>query len=158
MEKYSGWAIVTNVILWGGLILSLIFTVMAVLMPIIYKLGFLYVGDIMNNFLGNFCHQMPSRSFMLLGYPVGLCIRCFAIYAGFSFSSVYLIWRGRNNIPHPLLSIVLITLMFIEVATRQYTGFVNGFNTSRLITGLLFGTGCSAFLLNFRSTNYKLIT
>jgi len=29
------------------------------------------------------CHQNPSRSFFLFGYPLGVCARCFGIYFGF---------------------------------------------------------------------------
>jgi len=30
------------------------------------------------------CHQMPERSFWLVGHPLGVCARCFGIYAGFA--------------------------------------------------------------------------
>ena len=144
-----------NVIFISGLAVSLIFISTALLMPILYKLGFLYAGDIMNDFLGRSCHQIPSRSFMLFGYPVGLCIRCFAIYSGFSFCSIYLLWKGKNNIPNPLIGIALIAFMFIDLVIRQITGFFNGANTLRLITGISFGVGSSVLIINLRSGNYK---
>ena len=29
------------------------------------------------------CHQIPSRSFHILGFPLAVCARCFGIYFGF---------------------------------------------------------------------------
>ena len=35
-------------------------------------------------FFGAVCHQMPERSFHLLGHPLGVCARCAGLYAGFA--------------------------------------------------------------------------
>jgi uncharacterized membrane protein len=35
-------------------------------------------------FFGAVCHQMPERSFYLLGYPLAVCARCAGLYAGFA--------------------------------------------------------------------------
>lgn len=39
-------------------------------------------------FFSKVCHQRPDRSFILLGAPVAVCVRCVGIYAGAAFGSL----------------------------------------------------------------------
>ena len=44
------------------------------------------------------CHQIPSRSFFLFGYPLAVCGRCLGIYFGFLGGTVlYPFPRGFSN-------------------------------------------------------------
>lgn len=146
--------LLVNIVLVYGLAVSLTLAPAALLMPILYGLGFFYSGDIINSFLGGFCHQRPSRSFMLFGYPFGLCIRCFAIYSSFSSFSAYFLSKGKSNIPAPLIGMAAAAWMPAELTVRYFTG-LDGDNALRLVTGALFGIGSAVLIMNLRKDNPK---
>ncbi len=39
-------------------------------------------------FFSPICHQIPSRSFQILGYPIAVCARCSGIYIGFLLGTI----------------------------------------------------------------------
>lgn len=41
----------------------------------------------------NVCHQIPSRSFQIFGYPLAVCSRCLGIYSGFLLGTIIYPWR-----------------------------------------------------------------
>lgn len=41
------------------------------------------VGGALYAFYHPICHQIPERSFFVAGHPLGVCVRCSSIYAGF---------------------------------------------------------------------------
>ncbi|HEX9934586.1 MAG TPA: DUF2085 domain-containing protein, partial [bacterium] len=39
-------------------------------------------------FFGPVCHQIPERSFKILGYPLAVCARCTGVYVGFLLGAI----------------------------------------------------------------------
>ncbi len=88
------------------------------------------------------CHQIPSRSFHLLGHQLAVCHRCTGIYVGFWLGLVLLpSWRwlsGRLQ-EHPRLLILFALPMAVNVLLentpwgRFGTGLVAGFPFSLFV-------------------------
>jgi uncharacterized membrane protein len=101
------------------------------------------------SFFSYICHQIPDRSLHLLGHQLGVCSRCFGVYAGlFIGIAVYPLWRSVENInPLPrkwlLLSIVP---MGIDWSLTIFDIWENN-HASRFITGLILGAACSIYIL-----------
>jgi uncharacterized membrane protein len=95
-----------------------------------------YLYSALFEFLGMFCHQMPERSWILLGVQTPLCIRCSAILLGALVAAAYIFLR------HPMPSLRLSTLLafplLLDVAT-QLAGLHDGNNSLRFATGFSFG-------------------
>ncbi len=95
------------------------------------------------------CHQIPSRCFWIWDSNVGLCSRCFCLFASTSlvlppfiflnkkFKKQYMLWPGA------ILILPILTDGTISILTRHMSN-----NTTRSITGALCGVGfCLIFLV-----------
>src|SRR5687768_10010069 len=50
-------------------------------------------------FFSYICHQIPDRSFYLLGEQFGVCSRCLGVYVGILVGVlVYPLWRGVDSV------------------------------------------------------------
>jgi uncharacterized membrane protein len=122
---------------------SLLFGCLAaisILAPIFEEYGFYSISNQFYNILSNICHQYPSRSLWFLNRPMGLCSRCFAIYASFSISLIFL------PKPEKKRSIGLACLLFLPLISDgllQYYGIRESTNLVRAISGILFGVAAS---------------
>ncbi len=131
---------------------SLLFGCLAaisILAPIFEEYGFYSISNQFYGILSNICHQYPTRSLWIMKRPMGLCSRCFAIYASFSMSLIF--------IPKPKekWSIGLVCLLFLPLISDgllQYYSISESFNLIRLITGTLFGIGASIVYAYFALT------
>jgi uncharacterized membrane protein len=85
------------------------------------------------------CHQDPSRSFMLEGSPVAVCVRCLGIYWGAALAGV--IRPGRI----PLLLWIAMLLNGVDVGTGMLHWHGN-LPLVRFLLGLLLGMGAGAVL------------
>jgi uncharacterized membrane protein len=85
------------------------------------------------------CHQDPSRSFMLEGSPVAVCVRCLGIYWGAALAGV--IRPGRV----PLLLWIAMLLNGVDVGTGMLHWHGN-LPLVRFLLGLLLGMGAGAML------------
>jgi len=52
--------------------------------PLLAAGGYVFSARAAYAFFGAVCHQMPERSFHLLGHPLAACARCAGLYAGFA--------------------------------------------------------------------------
>jgi len=84
------------------------------------------------------CHQMFDRSFLIEGYTLAVCVRCFGFYlAGFLVASNYLVkkkinmWRMSGYILYVLPALLDFLLEKINIYTNIFE--------FRLITGFLLG-------------------
>lgn len=131
--------------LWGPILLvPTALSLMAIAVPFALAAGWFWTGDFLNGFLRQFCHQMPSRSLWMWGYPFGLCIRSLAIYTAF----VVIGWKipfGRFRGVGIPIATALVLPMLADVALQVMDVWA-GANWVRGLTGMLFGVG-SAFLL-----------
>ncbi len=95
------------------------------------------------------CHQIPERSFHLLGFPLAVCSRCTGIYVGFVIG-LALYPFGRNlsdqTTPSRIWLVIGALPMLIDVGGDFVGMFANTF-FSRTATGLLVGVVAAFFLL-----------
>ncbi len=85
------------------------------------------------------CHQDPSRSFMLEGSPVAVCVRCLGIYWGAAVAGVLCLGKAPR-----LLGLALV-LNLLDVGTGMLHWHGN-LPLIRFLLGLLLGMGAGAVL------------
>jgi uncharacterized membrane protein len=95
------------------------------------------------------CHQIPSRSFYLWGFPLAVCGRCTGIYAGFLAGALALPFvRGLGNTELPRVwSLALATGPMAIDALGNFLGFWATGNPLRFSTGFLWGLILPFYLL-----------
>lgn len=92
------------------------------------------------------CHQMPSRSYFLLGHQMAYCQRNTAIYGAVALASIT--WARFR----PRVSWWLFALLCLPMAVDGFTQLAAMRESTwelRTITGLLFGLGCVWFAYPF---------
>lgn len=117
--------------------------------PLLYAAGLGSAGSSIFGFFGNICHQIPDRSFHWLGHQLGVCSRCFGVYAGlFAAVVIYPLWRSVENIePLPRIWLLLsVVPMAIDWALTVFGIWENTFFT-RTLTGLILGFACGVYIL-----------
>jgi uncharacterized membrane protein len=88
------------------------------------------------------CHQIPSRSFHLFGFPLAVCARCLGIYAGFLGGLVlYPFQRGFSlvRLPKPAFFWFVSAPIVIDAVANRL-GFWTGSNFLRFATGFIWGS------------------
>ncbi len=100
-------------------------------------------------FFHGICHQIPDRSFVLLGWPVAVCVRCSAIYYGFLAGTIlYPCLRSVDRPGQPpriLLILAAIPLCVDGLSLGFLVYEVN--NVTRAATGGLFGLVVPFFVI-----------
>lgn len=89
------------------------------------------------------CHQIPTRSFYLWGYPLAVCARCSGIYSGMLLGLVvYPVVRAlaRVDLPPRRYLIAALVPMGIDF-------LLDNNHLSRFITGAVAGAGLAFYLL-----------
>jgi len=102
------------------------------------------------------CHQMPSRSYFLLGYQMAYCERDTAIYATMALSG--LLWaRFHRRLPRLHWSIfpLLVLPMAVDGFTQLF-GLRESTWELRTLTGALFGLDCVWFGFPLLEVSIKL--
>ena len=122
---------------------SLLFAYLAIislLAPILEEYYFYSLSNYFYNVLSSICHQYPTRSLWIMNRPMGLCSRCFAIYASFSISLIFLpLLKNKKHI-------VLLCFLFLPLildGLLQYYNIRESNNFNRLLSGALFGIASS---------------
>jgi len=95
------------------------------------------------------CHQIPSRSFHLWGFPLAVCGRCTGIYAGFLAGLLALPFirgLGRTDLPR-VWSFALATGPMVVDAFGNFFGLWSTCNALRFATGFIWGTILPFYLL-----------
>jgi uncharacterized membrane protein len=130
-------------LLFGGL------AIISILAPIFEECGFYSISNPFYNILSNICHQYPTRSLWVMNRPMGLCSRCFALYASFSLSLIF-IPKPREKRSIGLAC--LFSLPLISDGLLQYYGIRESANLARVASGTLFGVGASIVYACFALT------
>lgn len=88
------------------------------------------------------CHQLPSRSFFLWGFPMAVCARCLGIYAGFSAGVLFFPFRRGFSAPRlpPLKIFALVSLPILLDTAGNFLKLWNTGSLLRFLTGFLWGT------------------
>ena len=95
------------------------------------------------------CHQIPSRSFYLWGFPLAVCGRCTGIYAGFLAGVLALPFirgLGQTSLPR-VWSFALATAPMAVDALGNFFGLWSTGNLLRFTTGFLWGVILPFYLL-----------
>jgi len=98
-----------------------------------------FAALLIRNFFSRLCHQDPSRSFVVDGSTVAVCVRCLGIYWGAAVGMVVRLRMARR------LLAVAVVLNLVDVATgaMHWHGNVPVF---RFVLGLMLGVGLGAVL------------
>src|ERR1700722_17608147 len=71
-----------------------------------------FAALLIRNFFSRLCHQDPSRSFVVDGAAVAVCVRCLGIYWGVAVGALVRLRMGRR-----LLAVALV-LNVVDVVTE----------------------------------------
>jgi uncharacterized membrane protein len=94
---------------------------------------------LIRNFFSRLCHQDPSRSFVVGGAPVAVCVRCLGIYWGVAVGMVVRLKRARWL----LTAAVVLNLVDVLTGAMHWHGNLPVF---RFFLGLILGAGVGAVL------------
>jgi uncharacterized membrane protein len=101
------------------------------------------VALLIRNFFSRLCHQDPTRSFMVEGSPVAVCVRCLGIYCGAALATLL----GMEIAEARRLLAIALLLNLLDVATALLPWHGN-LPLPRFFLGLLLGFGAGAVLLS----------
>jgi uncharacterized membrane protein len=96
---------------------------------------------LIRNFFSGLCHQDPSRSFVLDGSPVAVCVRCLGIYWGVAVGMMLRMKRARG-----LLAVAML-LNVLDVASSGLHLHGN-LPLTRFLLGMMLGVGVGALLFS----------
>jgi uncharacterized membrane protein len=96
---------------------------------------------LIRSFFSRLCHQDPSRSFVLEGSPVAVCVRCLGIYWGAALAGVMRLGKGTR-----LLGLAML-LNGLDVGTGMLHWHGN-LPLIRFLLGLMVGMGAGAVLFS----------
>jgi uncharacterized membrane protein len=98
-----------------------------------------FAALLIRNFFSRLCHQDPSRSFVVDGSAVAVCVRCLGIYWGAAVGMVVRLRRAR------WLLTVAVVLNLVDVVTGAMHWHEN-LPVFRFFLGLMLGVGTGAVL------------
>jgi uncharacterized membrane protein len=101
---------------------------------------------LIRGFFAQVCHQQITRSFVIEGAPVAVCVRCLGIYCGGALGVATGVAAGRR-----VLGLVLLfNLLDVATAILHWHG---NLPLPRFILGLLLGWSAGALLVTPRPGN-----
>jgi uncharacterized membrane protein len=136
-------------IYWAHLFTALlgVVVVTALAIPFLFYFGLNAIASPLFDMLHFVCAQIPSHSFYILGYQLGMCARNLSIYASmFGGGLIFLLSKKR----FPGIPWWLFVLMALPIAWDGITcmfGLRESTWELRVITGTLFGLGAVWFTL-----------
>jgi uncharacterized membrane protein len=98
---------------------------------------------------GHVCHQIPERSFYIVGYPLAVCARCTGLYVGFAgvlVSYPLLTSLRRTHTPERKWLFIAAAPLGIDFALDLVDIWRNT-HTSRFLTGAFLGAISVLFIL-----------
>jgi uncharacterized membrane protein len=98
-----------------------------------------FAALLIRNFFSGLCHQDPSRSFVVDGAAVAVCVRCLGIYWGAAVGMVVRFRRAR------WLLVLAVVLNLVDVASGVLHWHGNA-PLVRFFLGLMLGVGVGAVL------------
>ncbi len=95
------------------------------------------------------CHQLPSRSFLAWGFPLGVCARCLGIDLGFAAGLLaYPFLRGFQSVRLPDRKVFLAVSAPIVIDTAAtFLGLWGSSGPVRLALGFLWGSILPYYLI-----------
>jgi uncharacterized membrane protein len=96
---------------------------------------------LIRNFFSRLCHQDPSRSFVVDGSPVAVCVRCLGIYWGVAAGMMLRMKSARG------LLVLAMVLNVLDVASSALHLHGN-LPITRFLLGMMLGAGVGAVLFS----------
>src|SRR5215472_9797185 len=118
----------------------IVFSTLPILAPILMAIGAADLSAAIFQAYALTCHQMPSRSFFILGYQMAYCERNTAIYLAMAGAGLaYARLRARGLAPLPWRWYLLLILPMAVDGFTQLFGWRESTWLLRIVTGSLFG-------------------
>jgi uncharacterized membrane protein len=92
------------------------------------------------------CHQVPERSYSLMGHPIGLCVRCVWIYLGLAVGHPAFAYL-RISEKQSLRLLGSAGFLVVVDVLLESVGLYDNWKPIRAVTGGLFGFACAWFTL-----------
>ncbi len=130
-------------------VVALGFVSSIVIAPIAFASGRYFLPTAIYQAFSHVCHQLPERSFALMGYPLAVCARCTGIYAGFAAAVFfYPAAMSLKRIHNPARKwLFLATLPLGLDFGLDFTGAMQNTQLSRALTGAVLGAVVVFFVL-----------
>ncbi len=120
-------------------LVSFLLVVLSLAAPIRQSVNGFPNGESLYKLFAFICHQLPSRSFWIFGFPCGLCSRCLLGYLGVAVAAL-LVSRPKKYTARALLGATLLLPAVLDVVMQNSTGY-QSINLTRAVTGFLGGIG-----------------
>ncbi|MEZ5429158.1 MAG: DUF2085 domain-containing protein [Pyrinomonadaceae bacterium] len=136
--------------IWAGSGLAVVGWMFLILLaPIARSNGWTGLSEPLYKFFRFLCHQMPERSFYLVGNQLAVCSRCFGVYFGLVFGFlIYPLIRSIDEIePLPRVWLFLSVVPIGVDWSLGVLGIWDNTHLSRFVTGLILGSMCAIFII-----------
>jgi uncharacterized membrane protein len=105
------------------------------------------------------CHQIPERCFTISGNSMAVCVRCVGVYAGATFSILFLTLTS-HQVKHPWRVALLCMGIMVADWAREIVDLGGNIVWIRMITGAFGGIGtyiCLHSFIKFIYVSYLMI-
>ena len=100
---------------------------------------------LIRTFFSRLCHQDPTRSFLLDGQPIAVCVRCLGIYFGVALATLRRVEKPIATHLFPIA--ILLNLIDVATATLHWHG---NLPLPRFLLGLFLGLATGLLLFPVR--------
>lgn len=132
-----------------GLMIVSVWALLILVDPLARVYGVTSISSALYGFHSFICHQIPERSFHVMGEQFGVCSRCTGVYFGILAGFViYPLWRRLDNI-EPISRIWLfLSLVPIGIDwSLTFFGYWENTHFSRFLTGTILGVACATYIV-----------
>lgn len=126
---------------WLLNIVAALFAILPILAPILLAEGYRMLGDSIYRAFSLICSQIPSHSFYIMGYQMGVDERCFSIYSGLFILGLGYGLSKKAIRPATIPEFVILSLPMAVDGFTQLFGWRQSTWELRVITGSLFAAG-----------------
>lgn len=128
---------------------ALLFLLMITLTPIGFALGYSALSTPIYQAFSYVCHQIPERSFSIMGYPLAVCVRCTGIYGGFALGAlVYPAVKALKRVDAPDRKWLFAGALPLALDfALDFLGIWQNSQFSRFLTGAILGIAVVFFVL-----------
>jgi uncharacterized membrane protein len=133
---------------WLGLFNTLagLYVGLPVMAPVLDWLGLSGLAEMIYSVYSYLCHQLPQRSFFVVGHQVAICQRDVSIYGSIFIAGLAYAVTGRRWRPLPWWGLALTILPTLTDGSVQLFGSYESTWYVRVLTGALVGVGTVWFL------------
>ena len=130
------------ILMWAILLMgSLLLVGLILAAPVAAASQHSFVAASLYQAFSHLCHQLPDRSFFVVGHPLSVCARCTGVYTGFALSTLLyplLTSLRRTNPPARKWLFIAAAPLAIDFGLGLLSIWENT-HASRFLTGALFG-------------------